>query len=104
MLQWMRRFAPIIAAVCLTLISAGPSLLGLLVVGRRSRDPDDVGRGSADPTKPGAYDMWSVSIIPVPRVPDLNFAQTSELIVENPETSIGFQSVNESGGVRKTLN
>jgi hypothetical protein len=86
-MQFLRRHARIISAIVLseldlTLALCG-ALLTLLPIGRSER----ANRGSADPTKPGAYDFWP-ALTPVPRPEQFRRDQATELIVETAAKAV----------------
>jgi hypothetical protein len=69
----------------LALTAPGDTLHGIGTVGlRRSRlDPDLDKRGSADPEKPDAYDMWPSTFVPISRSSDPRPAQATELVIRD---------------------
>ncbi|WP_018264947.1 hypothetical protein [Methylosinus sp. LW4] len=82
-MRFFRRHARIISAILLSELDLTLALFGalltLLPIGRSER----ANRGSADPTKPGAYDFWH-PLTPITRPEQFRRDQTTELIVEAP--------------------
>jgi len=70
-------------------------LFSLFMVFRARKDLDEGRKGSADPQRPDAYDMWP-SLVPEPRRPNLAKMQTTELVMTDQNFATAIKSVKDS--------